>query len=75
VLEPPTHPQLKKKIAKKPGSKSSVGSNSVPLAATKDQSASKSMSAPPKFKIQIAPFNQYGSNLDEAALFEREPIL
>jgi hypothetical protein len=60
---------FKRKIIKKPGSKSSVGSNSVPITSAKDQSASKLASAPTKLKIQPIPYNQYGSNLTKEALF------
>jgi hypothetical protein len=55
----------KKKLIKKPGTKSSVGSSSVPAPSGKDHSATKPASAPPKFKVQPIPFNQYGSNLEE----------
>jgi hypothetical protein len=50
----PTGPQLalhslfKKKLMKKPGSKTSVGSSSVPPPSAKDHSASKPASAPAK---------------------------
>jgi hypothetical protein len=60
---------------KKPGTKSSVGSRSVPAPSAKDQSATKPASASAKFKVQPIPFNQYGSNLDEEKLFGDGPIL
>jgi hypothetical protein len=66
---------FKKKLMKKPGSKSSVGSNSVPLPSAKDQSATKPASAPAKIKVQPVPFNQYGSNLSSNPLLSSEPIL
>jgi hypothetical protein len=77
----PTGPQLalhsifKKKLMKKPGSKSSVGSSSVPPPSAKDHSASKPASAPAKVKTQPIPFNQYGSNLTSNPLLDSEPIL
>jgi hypothetical protein len=49
---------------KRPGSKSSVGSSSVPLPSAKDFSASKPASAPAKSQLSPIPFDQYGSNLD-----------
>jgi hypothetical protein len=55
----------KKKLLKKPGTKSSVGSSSVPAPSAKDHSATKPASAPAKIKVQPIPFNQYGSNLEE----------
>jgi hypothetical protein len=55
----------KKKLLKKPGTKSSVGSSSVLAPSAKDHSATKLASAPTKFKIQPIPFNQYDSNLEE----------
>jgi hypothetical protein len=58
---------------KKPGSKSSVGSSSVPVSLAKDQSATKPTSAPAKFKAQAVPFNQYSSNLEEDKLFVEGP--
>jgi hypothetical protein len=63
----------KKKLLKKPGTKSSVGSNSVPAPLAKDHSATKPASAPAKVKIHPIPFNQYGSNLEED--FSAVPIL
>jgi hypothetical protein len=48
---------FKRKIIKKPGSKSSVGSSSVPITSAKDQLASKLASAPAKLKIQPIPYN------------------
>jgi hypothetical protein len=63
----------KKKLLKKPGTKSSVGSSSVPAPSAKDHSATKPASAPAKVKIQPIPFNQYGSNLEED--FSAVPIL
>jgi hypothetical protein len=64
-----------KKLMKKPGTKSSVGSSSVPAPSAKDQSATKPASAPAKIKVQPIPFNQYGSNLDREKLFGDGPIL
>jgi hypothetical protein len=49
---------------KRLGSKSSVGSNSVPLPLAKDFSASKPASAPAKAQLSSILFDQYGSNLD-----------
>jgi hypothetical protein len=78
---PPTLPKqdlhkvYQKKIMKKPGTKSSVGSSSVPLPSAKDESASKPASAPAKSQVQPIPFNQYGSNLEGEGLFSNEPIL
>jgi hypothetical protein len=69
------HKVYQKKLMKKPGTKSSVGSSSVPAPSVKDQSATKPASAPAKFKVQPIPFNQYGSNLDEEKLFGDGPIL
>jgi hypothetical protein len=72
---PPTAPKqglpkvYQKKLMKKPGTKSSVGSSSVPVPSAKDQSATKPASAPAKIKVQPIPFNQYGSNLGEEKLF------
>jgi hypothetical protein len=63
----------KKKVIKKPGTKSSVGSSSVPAPSAKDHSASKPASALAKFKVQPIPFNQYGSNLEED--FSEIPVL
>jgi hypothetical protein len=63
----------KKNLFKKLGTKSSVGSSSVPAPSAKDHSATKPASAPAKFKIQPIPFNQYGSNLEED--FLAVPIL
>jgi hypothetical protein len=60
---------------KKLGTKSSVGSSSVPAPLAKDQSATKPASAPVKIKVQPIPFNQYGSNMDEEKLFGDGPIL
>jgi hypothetical protein len=60
---------------KKPGSKSSVGSSSIPVSSAKDQSATKPTSTPAKFKAQAVPFNQYSSNLEEDKLFAKGPIL
>jgi hypothetical protein len=65
----------KKKLMKKPGSKSSVGSSSVPPPSAKDHSATKPASAPAKVKVQPIPFNQYGSNLTLNPLLSSEPIL
>jgi hypothetical protein len=78
---PPTLPKqdlhkvYQKKIMKKPGTKSSVGSSSVPLPSAKDESASKPASAPAKSQVQPIPFNQYGTNLEGEGLFSSEPIL
>jgi hypothetical protein len=69
------HSVFKKKLMKKPGSKSSVGSSSVPPPSTKDQSDTKPASAPAKIKVQPVPFNQYGSNLSSNPLLSSEPIL
>jgi hypothetical protein len=63
----------KKKVLKKPGTKSSVGSSSVPAPSAKDHSATKPASAPAKCKVQPIPFNQYGSNLEED--FSQIPVL
>jgi hypothetical protein len=63
----------KKKLIKKPGSKSSIGSSSVSAPSATDHLATKPDSAPAKFKVQPMPFNQYGSNLAED--FPSEPIL
>jgi hypothetical protein len=63
----------KKKLIKKPGTKSSVGSSSVPAPSAKDHSATKPASAPAKCKVQPIPFNQYGSNLEED--FSQIPVL
>jgi hypothetical protein len=49
---------------KRPGSKSSMGSSSVPLPLAKDFSASKPASAPAKAHLSLILFDQYGSNLD-----------
>jgi hypothetical protein len=51
------HSVYKKKLMKKPGSKSSVGSSSVPPPSAKDHSATKPASAPAKVKVQPIPFN------------------
>jgi hypothetical protein len=69
------HSVFKKKLMKKPGSKSSVGSSSVPPPSAKDQSATKPASAPAKIKVQPVPFNQYGSNLSANPLLSSKPIL
>jgi hypothetical protein len=71
------HKVYQKKLMKKPGTKSSVGSSSVPAPSAKDQdhSATKPASVPAKFKVQPIPFNQYGSNLEEETLFGDEPLL
>jgi hypothetical protein len=71
------HKVYQKKLLKKPGTKSSVGSSSVPAPSAKDQdhSATKPASVPAKFKVQPIPFNQYGSNLEEESLFGDVPIL
>jgi hypothetical protein len=69
------HNVFKKKLMKKPGTKSSVGSSSVPPPSAKDHSATKPSSAPAKFKVQPIPFNQYGSNLTSDPLLSSEPIL
>jgi hypothetical protein len=69
------HSVFKKKLMKKPGSKSSVGSSSVPPPSAKDHSATKPASAPAKVKAQPIPFNQYGSNLTSNPLLSSEPIL
>jgi hypothetical protein len=67
--------KFQKKLLKKPGSKSSVGSSSVPPPSAKDHSTSKPASAPAKFTIQPIPFNQYGSNLEEENLFASAQVL
>jgi hypothetical protein len=69
------HSVFKKKLMKKPGSQSSVGSSSVPPPSAKDHSATKPASAPAKVKDQPIPFNQYGSNLTLNPLLSSEPIL
>jgi hypothetical protein len=69
------HKVYQKKIVKKPGTKSSVGSSSVPLPSARDESAPKPASAPAKVQVQPIPFNQYGSNLEGEGLFSSEPIL
>jgi hypothetical protein len=69
------HKVYQKKLMKKPGTKSSVGSSSVPLPSAKDESASKPASAPAKTQVQPIPFNQCGSNLEGEGLFSNEPIL
>jgi hypothetical protein len=69
------HSVHKKKLLKKPGSKSSVGSSSVPPPSAKDHSATKPASAPAKVKVQPMLFNQYGSNLTSNPLLSSEPIL
>jgi hypothetical protein len=69
------HKLYQKKLMKKQGSKSSVGSSSVPLPSARDYSASKPTSTPAKARVQAVPFNQYGSNLEEESLFSKEPIL
>jgi hypothetical protein len=71
--------KVQKKLMKKPGSKSSVGSSSVPPPSAKDRSTSKPASAPAKVSVQPIPFNQYGSNLAEESLLtsqilQPEPI-
>jgi hypothetical protein len=63
----------KKKLIKKPGTKSSVGSSSVSVPSAKDHSATKLASTPAKCKVQPIPFNQYGSNLEED--FSEIPVL
>jgi hypothetical protein len=67
--------KLQKKLLKKPGSKSSVGSSSVPPPSAKDHSTSKPASAPAKFTVQPIPFNQYGSNLEEENPFDSAQVL
>jgi hypothetical protein len=70
--EQPQKPLLFQPLAfpsKPPGSKSSVGSSSVPIPSLKDHSATKPASAPPKSNLKPIPFNQYGSNLTETELF------
>jgi hypothetical protein len=69
------HKVYQKKLMKKPGTKSSMGSSSVPAPSAKDHSATKPTSVLAKFKAQPIPFNQYGSNLDEETLFGDGPIL
>jgi hypothetical protein len=69
------HSVFKKKLMKKPGTKSSVDSSSVPPPSAKDHSASKPSSALAKFKAQPIPFNQYGSNLSSDPLLSSKPIL
>jgi hypothetical protein len=69
------HSIFKKKLMKKPGSQSSVGSSSVPPPSAKDHSATKPASAPAKVKVQPIPFNQYSSNLTSNPLLSSEPIL
>jgi hypothetical protein len=69
------HKVYQKKIMKKPGTKLSMGSSSVPLPSARDESASKPASAPAKTQVQPIPFNQYGSNLEGEGLFSNEPIL
>jgi hypothetical protein len=59
---------------KKPGSKSSVGSSSVPLPSAKDFSVSKPASAPAKSQMSPILFDQYGSKLD-ADLLGSQTIL
>jgi hypothetical protein len=63
-----------KNLKKSPGSKSSVGSSSVPLPSAKDFSASKPASAPAKSQLSPILFDQYGSNLD-ADLLGSQTIL
>jgi hypothetical protein len=60
---------------KKPGTKSLVGSSSVPLPSARDEFASKPALAPAKAQEQAIPFNQYGSNLEGEGMFSKEPIL
>jgi hypothetical protein len=67
--------QFRKKLSKKPGSKSSVGSSSVPPSSAKDHSTSKPASAPANFTVQPIPFDQYGSNLEEETLFASTQVL
>jgi hypothetical protein len=69
------HSVFKKKLMKKPGSKSYVGSSSMPPPSAKDHSATKPASTPAKIKVQPVPFNQYGSNLSSNPLLSSEPIL
>jgi hypothetical protein len=69
------HSVFKKKLMKKPGKKSLVGSSSVPPPSAKDHSATKPSYALAKFKAQPIPFNQYGSNLPSDPLLSSEPIL
>jgi hypothetical protein len=69
------HSVFKKKLMKKPDTKSSVGSSSVPPPSAKDHYATKPASAPAKVKVQPIPFNQYGSNLTLNPLLSSEPIL
>jgi hypothetical protein len=69
------HRVYQKKLMKKPVTKSSVGSSSIPLPSAKDESASKPTSAPAKAQVQPILFNQYGSNLEGEGLFSKEPIL
>jgi hypothetical protein len=69
------HKVYRKKLMKKPGTKSSVGSSSVPLPSARDESASKPASDPAKAQVQPIPFNHYGSNLEGEGLFSKEPIL
>jgi hypothetical protein len=63
VVEPTTEVckqhlnMYKKKLIKKPGTKSSVGSSSVLVPSAKDHSATKPASTPAKFKVQPIPFN------------------
>jgi hypothetical protein len=71
---PPPAPNHQKE-PKKPGSKSSMGSSSVPLLSALDQSATKPTSAPAKFNIQPVPFNQYRSNLLDEKLLAMDKIL
>jgi hypothetical protein len=55
---PPLQPaQFKKKLSKKPGSKSSVGSSSVPPPLAKDHSTSKPAYAPANFTVHPIPFD------------------
>jgi hypothetical protein len=68
------HSVFKRKLMKKPGSKSSMGNSSVPPPSAKDHSATKPASAPAKVKVQPISFNQYGSDLTLNPLLS-EPIL
>jgi hypothetical protein len=70
--EQPQKPLLFQSLAfasKRPISKSSVDSSSVPIPSLKDHSATKPASAPPKSNLKPIPFNKYGSNLTELELF------
>jgi hypothetical protein len=75
-LAPPVQPvKLQKKLLKKPGTKSSVGSSSVPPPSAKDHSTSKPASTLAKVNVQPIPFNQYRSNLKEENLFTSAQVL